>query len=869
MRDTYRVQLGPGFGFADLAAATDYLAALGVSHLYCSPILQAASGSSHGYDVVDPTRLSDELGGEAGFRALVEAARGHGLRLLLDIVPNHMAVADRRNFWWWDVLVAGRSSRFASYFDINWNHPTVRGRVMAPLLEEPLEEALKRRLLRLVLDHGVVVAYRDTRLPLSRETLALVLDGTPVAGLAERIRDSEFAEERLAAGAELARHLETEGDQGQVTARLEPWNHDPAAMRELLEQQNYVLTSWREAAVVMNYRSFFDITSLAGVRVEDPEVLDATHLLVDALLDRGDVDAVRVDHVDGLRRPGRYLQRMRERHPERGLVVEKILARDERLPDDWPVDGTTGYEFGALVGGLFIDPAGWMALCRSWSESTGHPDDFAEITRHAKLEVMRSTLRPNVDRLVRMLTAVSEERCLGQIAGNPERLRNGIAEYLLELDVYRTYLDTPDAGPGPQDRARIGAALGRAAARGGDAEALALIGALLLEPRHPGLEQDFVLRLQQTSTVMAAKGVEDTAFYRFPALSAACEVGASPGHPAVSVDEFHAANLERQRRWPRSIVATATHDSKRGEDVRARLYLLSELAEVWPPLILRWRERHRELFQDRMPGRTMSELLFQTMVGAWPIDANRLTDYMLKAASEAKQRTSWIEPDQAYRSSLAELVRALFDDGELVTEVEGVVSRLLEPARVTSLAMALLRLTSPGVPDTYQGTELWQLDLVDPDNRRLVDYATRRLILASLAPGEPPEIGSDPAGSAKLFTVHTALELRRRRPDLFGPSGDYLALPVRGARRDHAVAFARGARPAAVTVVPRLVIGLGGEWDDTSIRLPEGRWVNLMDGTRWHREVQLASLLSRFPVALAQSGRKPTPLLTESGRRSR
>ncbi len=379
-----------------------------------------------------------------------------------------------------------------------------------------------------------------------------------------------------------------------------------------------------------------------------------------------------------------------------------------------------------------------------------------------------------------------------------------------------------------------------------------MIGTLLLEPRDPGLENDFVLRLQQTSTVVQAKGVEDTAFYRFPVLSAACEVGASPRHPAVGVAEFHVANSERQRRWPRSLLATATHDSKRGEDVRARLYLLSEVATAWPILTRRWRESHAEAFRAGMPGRTMSELLFQTMVGAWPIDAGRLTAYMLKASSEAKQRTSWIEPDSGYREALTELVRALLADAALVADLSHLISRLVEPGRVTSLAMTLLRLTSPGIPDTYQGTELWQLDLVDPDNRRPVDYARRRRMLDELDGGLPPAVAGDADGLAKLFTVRAALELRRRRPELFGERGDYLALPVRGARRDHAVAFARGADPGAVTIVPRLLIGLDGDWGDTSVELPEGRWINLMGGASHQGEVPLTVLLDGFPVALLE-----------------
>ena len=850
---TYRVQLGPDFGFADLAGIAGYLADLGVSHVYCSPILQAAAGSTHGYDVVDPTLISDDLGGERGWRAMTAAVAEHGMALLLDIVPNHMSVADRRNRWWWDVLVAGRRSPYARFFDIDWEHPLVRNRVMAPLLDEPAAEAIAAGRLRLAPAGGVVLAYHDHRLPLSRETLADVLQGTTGGELAERRRDAESAALREQIEAELAALLAKSGPRAELEEVVGRWNGDQAALLGLVTSQHYALTEWKEATVVMNYRRFFDITSLVGVRVEDQAVLDATHALIDSLLDGDIVDGVRIDHVDGLREPRRYLERMRSRHPRSWLVAEKILAADERLRDDWPVDGTTGYEFAALAGGLFVDGEGWESLRRSWAATTGHPDDFSVITRHAKLEVIASTLRPNVDALVRALRTVSVQRGLHQLADDTERMRSGITEYLLGLDVYRTYLESQRAEPSPEDRCRITGAVGRAKATGGDPEALALLEALMLGPRGPGAEQDLVLRLQQTSTVITAKGTEDTAHYRFPVLSAACEVGGSPAHPAVDAEAFHAANGERQRRWPDSLLATSTHDTKRSEDVRARLYLLSEIPGEWAALTERWRERYQEMRSEGVPGRTMEELLHQTVVGAWPIDAERLEEYMLKAASEAKQRTSWVDPDNVYRRALSAFIRGLLADASFTGEVEALVERLRRPAHITSLAMTLLRLTSPGVPDTYQGTELWQLSLVDPDNRRPVDYVHRRTLLSSLdGTGGPAAWADEESGLSKLFLIRTALGLRRRRPELFDQSGGYLPLWASGECREHAVAYARGAEPGAVAVVPRLLIGLSGDWGDTSLALPPGGWTNLMEGSVHGGTVRLAELLSGFPVALLE-----------------
>jgi (1->4)-alpha-D-glucan 1-alpha-D-glucosylmutase len=851
---TYRLQLTPAFGFAAAAQVVGYVADLGISHLYCSPILQAARGSRHGYDVVDPTCVWAELGGEAGLHALSEAARQRGLSLLLDIVPNHMSVVDRRNRWWWDVLTAGRASPYASYFDINWEHPVLRGRVMAPILEESLEETLEAGLLRLVIDAGVVIAHREARLPLSGPTLCDVTASTPLLELAERIRDAEFAEDRGHFSAELAERLEGEaGVRAEVERRIEQWNRDPERMRQLLDEQHYALTHWREATAVMNYRSFFDITSLVGVRVEDPEVLAATHALVDALLDQGVAEGVRIDHVDGLRLPQQYLERMRRRHPERWIVVEKILGEDERLPDPWPVDGTTGYDFAALADGLFVDRAGWQRLRAGWVEATGHPGDFMEVVRHSKREVMDSVLQPNLDRLLRMLASLAREHGLDSLAERPDRLRSALTGYLVELDVYRTYIDADQGEPGAADRERIVRALERAAGGGADGEALALLRSAVLESAPGTVGRDLALRLQQTSTVVAAKGVEDTAFYRFPVLSAACEVGGFPADPAVSAATFHAANQERQHRWPRSLLATSTHDSKRGEDVRARLAILSELPDAWMEMTGRWRRRGLGQRSAEVPGRTMQELLYQTAVGAWPIGGERLIAYMLKAASEAKQRTSWVDPDDRYRSALGEVVDSLLGDSTFRSDVEDFVARLREPAAVNSLALTLLRMTSPGIPDTYQGTELAELTLVDPDNRRPVDFALRRRLLAALErEGPPASWNPGVPEDAKLRVIAAALRLRRRRPELFDERGGYRPLEAQGPRAEHVVAFARGAEPAAITVVPRLVLRLGGRWDGTRLDLPPGRWVDVVGGREHSGPAPLADLLGGLPVALLE-----------------
>jgi (1->4)-alpha-D-glucan 1-alpha-D-glucosylmutase len=871
---TYRLQLEPGFGFDEAAALAPYLAALGVSHVYCSPYLQAAPGSRHGYDVVDPGRVNEELGGPAAHARFCAALRRHGLGQILDVVPNHMAIGTARNRWWWDVLENGPSSRYAAYFDVDWDVPEERFRnvILLPVLGDQYGRVLEageiglareeERFAVRVRDRAFPVAPRSLELilaPAARRagsrTLAFLADafaGLPAPTLTDREsverrhRDKEVLRDLLARA--LGEEPAVARAVDEVVAEI---NADPARLHHLLERQSYRLAFWRMADRDLAYRRFFDIDTLIGLRVEDPAVFADTHARVLEWLADGTLDGVRVDHPDGLRDPEAYLRRLREAAPGAWLLVEKILEPDERLPESWPVDGTTGYDFLRVAGGLLVDPAGERALTELYAELTGEAVDYAALVREAKRLVLRELLGSDVRRLAALLVEVCERHPRHRDhtrAEAEEVLRETIAWF----PVYRTYVREDAGAVRAADARTIEEAVARARESRPDLSSnlFDLLGEVLrLRVRGP-LETELAMRFQQATGPAMAKGVEDTVSYRFHRLTCLNEVGGAPERFGVTPEELHRWCAETQRRRPRTMLATSTHDTKRSEDVRARLALLSEIPERWRAAVRRWSERGRRHRRGDLPDRNAEYLLYQTLVGAWPISCERAAAYMEKAAREAKAHTSWTRPDAGYEAALRGLVEAVFADRELLADLERFVAPLVDPGRVSSLAQTLLKLTAPGVPDLYRGSELWDLSLVDPDNRRPVDWETRRRLLAEVEGITAEQAWSRrDEGLAKLWVVRRALGLRGRRPAAFGPAGCYEPLAARGSRARHAVAFLRGGEVA--TVVPRLVIRLAGDWSETTLALPEGAWRNELTGEAVAGgNVRLADLLARFPVAL-------------------
>ncbi len=872
---TYRVQLHAGFTFDDAAAITDYLAALGVSQLYCSPYLQAAPGSTHGYDVVDHGRLNSELGGDAGHHRLVQQLATAGLGQVLDIVPNHMALAGMANAWWWDVLENGPSSIYASYFDIDWDPPQrkLAATVLMPVLHDQYGRVLEAGELVIQRQGGsFAVRYRDDEAPISPRTLGEMLtkaaaragseelaslalafsrlpDGrrTDHAAVVERHRDKEVLRARLADLAEARPEVSK-----AIDAEVEALNRDPDALDELLGQQNYRLAYWRTGAEELSYRRFFDIETLAGLRVEDEAVFADTHRLILGLVADGTVDGLRVDHVDGLADPEGYLVRLRDATSGAYVVVEKILQAGEELPGSWPVAGTSGYDFLNHVNRLFVDPVQEAAMLGGYARFTGQRQPYAEVAHAAKHQIMREDLVAEVERLTGLLAEVCE-RHRRQRDHTRRELRDALREIIAAFAVYRTY---PRTGHpvSAAERAYVAAAVDVAWQRRPDldAELLGFIGELLTGG-FPGVaEADFVVRFAQLSAPVMAKGEEDTAFYRYLPLISLNEVGGDPGRFGGRPEEFHRAMAIAARRWPEAMLTLSTHDTKRSGDVRARICVLSELPEEWESAVARWAERSKGHKQDGWPDRNAEYLLYQTLVGSWPIEPGRAAAFMQKAAKEAKVHTSWIDPNAGYDDALSAFVTAVLSDRGFVADLEGFLAehRIVERGRVSSLAQTALLLTCPGIPDLYQGTEVWDLSLVDPDNRRPVDYDVRRDLLGSLAgAGSEAALARADEGGPKLWLIHRVLGHRRRHPEAYGPGSGYEPLAVHGPGAGHAVAFARTGGLAVL--VPRLVARPDQAWPGATVELPDGGWVDVLTGDRVDGgSVGVAALLRRFPVAV-------------------
>jgi (1->4)-alpha-D-glucan 1-alpha-D-glucosylmutase len=831
---TYRVQLHAGFGFDDAAAVAGYLGRLGVSHLYCSPVLQAAKGSTHGYDVVDHSRLNAELGGAAAHARLTARLAEAGLGQVLDIVPNHMAIGGRPSAWWWDVLENGAESRFADYFDIDWDPPRedLAGTVLVPVLGDHYGRVLEAGELTVEQrDGSLVVHYHEHEAPVSRHTLG---------------------------------DLDPDAD-GQLTdAAVRELNADPDLLDALLQRQNYRLAYWRTAAEELNYRRFFDITTLAGLRAEDPQVFADTHRLILRLVRDGTADGLRVDHVDGLADPAGYLERLRDATGGGYVVVEKILEPGEELPAQWPVAGTSGYDFLNAVNQVFTDQAGENAMRACYERFTGQAPDWAQTMHAAKLQVMRDTLAAEVERLTGLLARVCQRHRRGRDFTR-RQLREVLTEIIAAFPVYRSY-PWPGRPATPADAAHVAAAVAGARDRrpGHDAGLAEFVGELLTGTHPGGPEADFAVHFAQVSAPVMAKGVEDTAFYRYHVLASLCEVGGDPGRFGGTPAEFHRAMAAAAERWPQAMLTLSTHDTKRSGDVRARLGLLAELPFAWEETVQRWAARNGQHKPAGWPDPATEYLLYQTLVGAWPIDAARARRFMAKAVREAKVHTSWTDPDPRYDEAVDAFVADVLADEEFVADLEKFLAgqQLVERGRVSALAQMALLLTCPGVPDVYQGTELWDLSLVDPDNRRAVDYAVRQRLLDELAGAGPEDaLARADEGGPKIWLVHRLLGHRRRFPGAYAPGSGYQPLDASGTAAGHVIAFTRSG--ALAVVVPRLLARLGGghwgagAWGDTAVALPDGSWTDVLTGEhvpaqreRRGGQVGMETLLARFPVAV-------------------
>ena len=876
-RATYRLQFHREFGFDDAAALAPYLARLGISHVYASPYLKARPGSTHGYDIVDHERLNPELGDDGAYKRMVAAFAANGLGQILDVVPNHMGVGGADNPMWLDVLEWGPDSQYAGWFDIDWEPERhyLHGKLLVPFLGDQYGLELERGRLRLKFDAAAgsfaVWAYGTHELPVCPLHYGRVLgDAHP---LLERLGDAfaglpTWRPQIVRRAAELKAELaalagERPDVQAAIAAALARFNGREddfaswAELHRLIEDQSWRLAHFRVAADDINYRRFFNINELAGLRMELPDVFDHAHALVFRLMAEAAVDGLRIDHIDGLLDPKAYLERLRTAAPKDNfhLVVEKILAGHERLRDDWPVDGTTGYDFARLVLGLLIDPAGAATLSRTYAEFTGLAQPFAEIVRHSKLRIMDNEMASELAVLAREAGRVARQ--------NPRTadftrnlLRRALRQVIACFPVYRTYLDHAGA-PSEADRRDLDWAIAAARRHEPDLDPSVfdfverlLTGDLMAHPRS-GFSREAALRcamrLQQYSGPVMAKGLEDTAFYRYNRFVALNEVGGDPDEFGISAAAFHHANRARAEQWPYAMLATSTHDTKRGEDARARLAVLSELPEEWTQQVTLWsrllRARRGDIEGVAAPDRNDEYLFYQLLAGTWPLelldqplDAGALAAYgerlkgaLVKSVREAKLRSGWVRPDLDYEKELLAFVAGVVDPtsaGNFHAAFLPFVGRLAECGARNTILQTVLKLTAPGIPDIYQGAELWDFSLVDPDNRRPVDYRRRGemldRVLAELAADRPAAMrryaGCWQGGRAKLAVVATLLAHRRAHPAFFA-DGAYEPLAVEGPDADRVCAFSRrrgeqvmlvaGCRfPARPAVAEGTVVGL-------------------------------------------------------------
>ncbi len=967
-RATYRLQFNKGFTFSDAEALVPYLDALGISEVYASPILKASPGSMHGYDICDPRELNPELGTPEDFARLCDALKARDMGLIMDIVPNHMGISDPCNVWWMDVLENGMSSPYAHYFDIDWNpvKPELRGKVLLPILEDQYGNVLESGKLALIYDGGAFfLTYADHVLPVAPETYSMILD-LPVSYLVmqlgeaseqvlelqsiltalkylpeqttddperqtERERETAIIKRRIGAlyddNDEVRRALD------DVLARFnatdysdDPQNYDH--LHALIDVQNYRLAFWRVAAEEINYRRFFDINTMAAIRVELPEVFEATHAFIFELLATGKVTALRIDHPDGLWNPPEYFRKLQEQYVAHAItaeldgelsanerseleravtdwfdaqyradgkftwglyvVAEKILSETEPLPLDWAVYGTTGYDFMNLVNSLFVDNALEDQLSAIFTNFTGRAATFSQLEYNSKRLTMQNALASEINALARRLERLSEaNRHTRDFTLNG--LLYALREVIACLSIYRTYTDGVDS-VSPRDAQFVEAAVHDAKQRNPRVASTVfdfIRDTLLLRnldqfPDHQRDLIDFTMRFQQITGPVMAKSVEDTLFYVYNRLVSVNEVGGSPAVFGITPQEFADENMKRCRLWSAAMLATSTHDTKRSEDVRARLNVLSELPAAWGEALQTWSRINAEhkVMLDSGPAPSANDeyLLYQTLLGTYPFEmedaetyCERIVDYMSKATKEAKVVTSWTNVNQAYDEAVAAFVRAILTSASFLEAFAPLQKQIAFFGKFNGLAQTLLKLTCPGIPDTYRGTEVWDFSLVDPDNRRPVDYDHLQALLTKIEShsGERAELAVEllaqpDDGCIKLYTIKRALDLRCDYADLF-IDAPYQPIAVVGAHEDRVCAFMRVYDHVGVlVVVPRLIAGLtqgalqapiGAVWGDTRLMFDgiAGETLHNLftdEMLTCDGEVALAALLKRFPVGL-------------------
>ncbi|HEU4634762.1 MAG TPA: malto-oligosyltrehalose synthase [Edaphobacter sp.] len=883
---TYRLQLYKEFTFDDAVRIADYVRDLGISHVYCSPYLQAAPGSTHGYDVVSHQQVNDELGGVKGHVRFLERLKELQLGQVLDIVPNHMSLG-KENRYWWDVLENGASSRYASFFDIDWEpvEERLRDKILVPILGDQYGRVLHQGGIR-VARVGIrfqVEAAGET-MPVSPQSLPSILGRAAelarsktlsfLAASFGRLPSPQLEDRRKVLAVHSDKEVlygllerlcgEEQGVCEGIDKAIEELNSNEDLLDDFLNQQNYRLAYWKTSGQQLGYRRFFDVNTLVGLRVEREHVFEETHALVLEWVARGVLDGLRVDHPDGLRDPLEYLQRLRDRAPDAWIVAEKILEPGEFLRESWPIQGTTGYDFMNVIGNWLLWPQGLTELTGIYQQFLGPQMaaslmDYPALVHDKKINVSQEALGSDVNRLTSIFVEICESN-RDQRDYTRAEVRRAIREMAACMDIYRTYVVPGRNEITDEDREHIAAATECAKARRQDIDAglFDFMRDVLTMEVKGRRESEFVLRFQQFTGPVMAKGVEDTVLYCYNRMVGMNEVGGNPQSNGLSAQEVHAYCEKMQTTHPYTMTSLTTHDTKRSGDVRARLAVLTELAPRFGTAISRWSRMNasfrRKTASGPMPDPNTEYLYYQTLIGAWPLPVERAQAYMLKACREAKLQTSWVANNQEFEDALREFIAGTLEYQPFLKDLEQFVERVKEPGRINSLAQTLIKCTAPGVPDLYQGTEVWDLSLVDPDNRRPVDYECRRQMLEEIRQLSGSDIGQrvmsrSGEGMPKMWVIYSALQLRKEHPEWFGAGASYTPLPGAGARADHVLGYLRGG--VVATVAPRWIVKLGDAWRDTSLLLPEGVWTNRLTGKQMQGgRVALKTLLQDFPVAL-------------------
>lgn len=828
----------------------------------------------HGYDVVDPQAVNPELGGEEGHRRFCSALQALDLGQVLDIVPNHMA-AGQQNTYWWDVLENGPSSRFATWFDIDWNSTEVKlqNKILIPVLGDQYGRVLSAGEIKINYEgRSFQLCYFENCFPLAPRSLSVPLSmaaryvNAPILGFIAdslaRLPAPDSTEEEVLT----ARHRdktilyellervtrEEAGVAGAITRAVDELNSDIDALDALLNLQNYRLAFWRTADQELGYRRFFDVNTLIGVRVERPQVFAATHFRIMEWLRKGVLDGVRVDHPDGLRDPQLYFERLRAASPQAWIVAEKILEPGEPLRAGWPIDGTSGYDFLNACNELLVYGEGLNELTDVYTRFIGEQAQFDAMAHAKKLNVEHEALGSDVNRLAQLFVEICENNRDRRDYTRAE-IRRAIREVAASFAVYRTYVAPERDEIVEEDLRQISNAVAFAKTQRSDLspDLFDFIGDVLALRARGAIESEFLLRFQQFTSPVMAKGVEDTAFYCYNRMIGLNEVGGAPERNGTTLEEFHAHCAEIEAGHPQTMNTLSTHDTKRSEDVRARLAVLTEIPGQWRSALHRWSRRNQQFKTNKLPDQNTEYFLYQTLIGTWPIGVDRMTSYMEKAAREAKEQTSWTQQNQEFEEALKLFIERILGSPEFIADLEAFVARVLLPGRINSLAQTLLKCTAPGVPDTFQGSELWDLRLVDPDNRGPVDYESREAMLAEIEAGMSVDeiMARMDSGMPKLWVLYKALHLRREKPEWFGSEAAHVPLSAEGTKREHLIAFSRG--DSVAVVAPRWNVRLGSGFGSASVELPQGEWSNIFTGEKMAGgSVRVQQLFRKFPVAL-------------------